>query len=113
MSTGCIDRRLSVRLQKFAEELFKRLNKATAERFEVRLVMMSVISRVTGVHKLLLLNFYPFLQKYVLPHQRDAPTLLAVLVQVPPPPLPVCRRGASTLSTILVQASGTPHPCTL
>jgi protein SDA1 len=85
--------------QKFAEELFKRLNKSAAERFEVRLVMMSVISRVTGVHKLLLLNFYPFLQKYVLPHQRDAPTLLAVLVQVSLPPT----TPPPTLSTVLFQ----------
>lgn len=23
------------------------------------------------MHKLLLLNFYPFLQKYIAPHQRD------------------------------------------
>lgn len=27
--------------------------------------------RVVGVHKLLVLNFYPFLQKYIAPHQRD------------------------------------------
>lgn len=72
----------AILLQKFAEELFKRLNKSTGEIFEVRLAMMSVISRVTGVHKLLLLNFYPFLQRYMLPHQRDAPTLLAIMVQV-------------------------------
>lgn len=69
-------------MQKFAEELFKRLNKSTGERFEVRLAMMSVVSRVVGVHKLLLLNFYPFLQRYVLPHQREAPSLLAIMVQV-------------------------------
>lgn len=72
-------------MQTFAEELFKRLNKSTGEKFEVRLAMMSVISRVTGVHKLLLLNFYPFLQRYMLPHQRDAPTLLAIMVQVNTP----------------------------
>ena len=72
-------------LQDFAEKLFKRLHKSAGERFEVRLAMMSVISRVMGVHRLLLLNFYPFMQKYVLPHQRDAPVLLAVLVQVRSP----------------------------
>lgn len=72
-------------LQQFAEELFKRLHKSAGERFEVRLAMMSVISRVMGVHKLMLLNFYPFMQKFVLPHQRDAPQLLAFLVQVSQP----------------------------
>ena len=69
-------------LQKFVEQLFSRLHKSSGEKFELRLAMMSVISRVVGVHKLLLLNFYPFLQKYVLPHQRDVPQLLAILVQV-------------------------------
>jgi protein SDA1 len=34
-----------------------------------------------GVHKLLLLNFYPFLQKYIAPHQRDVTTVLATLAQ--------------------------------
>ena len=72
-------------MQRFAEELFKRLNKSSGERFEVRLAMMSVVSRVTGVHKLLLLNFYPFLQRYILPHQREAPSLLAIMVQARPP----------------------------
>jgi hypothetical protein len=33
------------------------------------------------VHKLLLLNLYPFLQKYIAPHQRDVTVVLAALVQ--------------------------------
>jgi protein SDA1 len=54
--------------------------------------------RVVGVHKLLLLNFYPFLQKYIAPHQRDVTAVLAALVQavhelVPPDSLaPVLRQ---------------------
>lgn len=54
--------------------------------------------RVIGVHKLLLLNFYPFLQKYIAPHQRDVTVVLAALVQachdlVPPETLaPVLRQ---------------------
>ena len=79
-------------MQSFAEELFKRLNKSQGERFEVRLAMMNLISRVVGVHKLLLLNFYPFMQKYVLPHQRDAPHILATLVQVSVLTSPLCIR---------------------
>ena len=35
-----------------------------------------------GVHKLLLLNFYPFLQKYIAPQQREVTHILAALVQV-------------------------------
>lgn len=51
-----------------------------------------------GVHKLLLLNLYPFLQKYIAPHQRDVTVVLAALVQgvhelVPPDSLaPVLRQ---------------------
>lgn len=37
--------------------------------------------RVIGVHKLLVLNFYPYLQKYIQPHQRDVTQILAALVQ--------------------------------
>jgi uncharacterized membrane protein len=44
--------------------------------------MMAVISRAVGVHQLLLLNFYPFLQKYIQPHQRDVTQILAILIQV-------------------------------
>ena len=44
--------------------------------------MMSVVSRAVGVHRLLILNFYPFLQKYIQPHQRDVTHVLAALVQV-------------------------------
>ena len=44
--------------------------------------MMAVTSRAIGVHRLLLLNFYPFLQKYIQPHQLDVTRILAILVQV-------------------------------
>jgi len=83
--------------QNFAEKLFARLQRSK-ESWEVRLAMMQVISRVIGVHKLLVLNFYPFLQKYIAPHQRDVTLVLAALVQathdlVPPDTLqPVMRQ---------------------
>jgi protein SDA1 len=66
--------------QNFAEKLFRRLQGCT-ERFEVKLMMMQVISRAVGLHKLILLNFYPYLQRYIQPHQRDATQLLAAAVQ--------------------------------
>jgi protein SDA1 len=52
-----------------AEKLFSSLRRSR-DRFEVRLVVMNLISRLVGVHELLLLNFYPFLQKYIRPQQR-------------------------------------------
>ena len=68
--------------QSFAEKLFARLQHSGGERFEARLAMVSLVSRVVGVHRLLLVNFYPFLQRYLQPHQRDVTQLLAALVQV-------------------------------
>ncbi len=34
-------------------------------KFEIRLMMMNLISRIVGLHKLILLNFYPYLVRYV------------------------------------------------
>lgn len=66
--------------QGFAEKLFSRLQTCN-ERFEVKLMMMKVISRAVGLHRLILLNFYPFLQKYIQPQQHDVPHILAAAVQ--------------------------------
>ncbi|KAF9604350.1 hypothetical protein IFM89_006357 [Coptis chinensis] len=66
--------------QGFAEKLFSRLQTCN-ERFEVKMMMLKVISRTIGLHRLILLNFYPFIQKYVQPHQRDITELLAAAVQ--------------------------------
>ncbi|KAL6499782.1 hypothetical protein OROGR_027692 [Orobanche gracilis] len=66
--------------QGFAEKLFSSL-KSCSERFEVKMMMLKVIARTVGLHRLMLLNFYPYLQKYVEPHQRDVTSLLAAAVQ--------------------------------
>lgn len=66
--------------QGFVEKLFSRLH-ACSERFEVRMMMLKVIARTIGLHRLILLNFYPFLQKYVQPHQREVTNLLAAGIQ--------------------------------
>ncbi|KAL6763683.1 SDA1-domain-containing protein [Haematococcus lacustris] len=65
--------------QAFAERLFTRLQSGN-ERFEARMAMLGVVSRIIGMHKLQVLNFYPFLQKYVAPHTRDITVILAALV---------------------------------
>ena len=77
-------------LQTFAEKLFVRLQKSSSEKMETRTAMITLISRIVGVHKLILLNFYPFLQRYLQPHQRDVTTLLAALIQVIHAPLHLC-----------------------
>ncbi|KAK1319518.1 hypothetical protein QJS10_CPB04g00030 [Acorus calamus] len=66
--------------QGFAERLFSRLQTCN-ERFEVKMMMLKAIARTVGLHRLVLLNFYPYLQKYVQPHQRDITNLLAAAVQ--------------------------------
>ncbi|XP_026387780.1 protein SDA1 homolog [Papaver somniferum] len=66
--------------QGFAEKLFSRLQTCN-ERFEVKMMILKVIARTVGLHRLILLNFYPFLQKYIQPHQRDITELLASAVQ--------------------------------
>ncbi|KAK4791419.1 hypothetical protein SAY86_031832 [Trapa natans] len=66
--------------QGFAEKLFSRLQNCN-ERFEVKMMILKVVARTIGLHRLILLNFYPFIMKYVQPHQRDVTTLLAAAVQ--------------------------------
>ncbi|CAB4027968.1 SDA1 homolog, partial [Paramuricea clavata] len=66
--------------QGFSEKLFKKLESST-ERFEVRVMMMDVIARLIGVHQLFLFNFYPFLQKYLRPHQREVTKMLTFYAQ--------------------------------
>jgi len=81
-------------VQTFAEKLFVRLQKSSSEKMETRMAMIALISRIIGVHKLILLNFYPFLQRYLQPHQRDVTTLLAALIQVLHILIEVCQMQA-------------------
>ncbi|KAL3649829.1 hypothetical protein CASFOL_006232 [Castilleja foliolosa] len=68
--------------QGFAEKLFSRLLKSSNnDRFERKMMMLKVIARTVGLHHLILLNFYPHLQKYVQPHQTNVTELLAAAVQ--------------------------------
>ncbi|MFS7958825.1 putative SDA1 domain-containing protein [Helianthus anomalus] len=50
--------------QGFAEKLFSKLQ-TCKERFEIKMMIVKVVARTVGLHRLILLNFYPFLQKYV------------------------------------------------
>lgn len=52
-----------------AEKLFRQLE-TTHERFEVRLMTLDMISRLIGLHQLILLNFYPYIQRFLQPHQK-------------------------------------------
>ena len=66
--------------QNLAEKLFKKL-RLSGERFEVKLLLMNFVSRLVGCHKLLLLSFYSFLQRYLTSHQQNVTQILAYLIQ--------------------------------
>lgn len=54
---------------------------ATSERFEVKLMITNFISRLIGIHKLILLNFYPYIAHYIKPHQTDVTRMLQYAAQ--------------------------------
>ena len=56
--------------QNFADKLFGRLRKSN-DQYEVKLLMMRLISRMIGRHQLLLQPFYPFLLRYLQSHEKD------------------------------------------
>ena len=66
--------------QSLADNLLGVLRKST-DRFEVRLLMITLISRLIGVHQLLVPAFYPYVQRYMQPHQKEVTTVLAASVQ--------------------------------
>lgn len=67
--------------QGFAEKLFGRIHSGGSDSWETKLLSLQVLSRLIGMHKLQVLNFYPLLQRYVQPQQRDATRILACAAQ--------------------------------
>lgn len=90
--------------QSLAERLFHRLEKMN-ERFEVKLMTMNFISRLIGVHQLYLPNFYPLVNRFLFPHQREVTKVMVFAAQaahplVPPDDLsPVLRTLADNFVT--------------
>lgn len=88
----------------FVERLFRQLESSN-ERFEVKLLHQDLISRLIGLHQLLLLNFYPYLQRYIQPHQRQVTKILLFVAQashelVPPDVLQsICKTIANNFIT--------------
>ncbi|EHA99079.1 SDA1-like protein [Heterocephalus glaber] len=66
--------------QDFAEKLLKQLENSK-ERFEVKMMLMKLISRLVGIHELFLFNFYTFLQRFLQPHQREVTKILLFAAQ--------------------------------
>ncbi len=78
---------------------------SSTERFEVKLLQQDLLSRLIGLHQLLLLNFYPYLQRYLQPHQRQVTKILLYVAQashefVPPDILQsICKTIANNFIT--------------
>ncbi len=66
--------------QGLAEKLFKRLRDGK-ESFDTRCLQMNLISRLIGVHRLFIINFYSFLQRYFNAHQREVTRILSYFIQ--------------------------------
>ncbi|XP_049869030.1 protein SDA1 homolog [Pectinophora gossypiella] len=66
--------------QGFAEKLFKQIESSN-ERFEVKLMTLDVISRLIGLHSLFLFNYYPFIARLLMPHQREVTRILQFAAQ--------------------------------
>ncbi|KAH8370898.1 hypothetical protein KR093_005509 [Drosophila rubida] len=66
--------------QGMAEALFKQLQ-GTNERFEVKLMHLDVISRLIGIHELFLFGYYPYITRFLQPHQRQVTRVLQFAAQ--------------------------------
>ena len=56
--------------QAFVEKLFSKLKKSN-DKYEVKLFMLRLVSRMIGRHKIQLLQFYPNLLRYLTSHNKD------------------------------------------
>merc|ERR1712059_172989 len=52
--------------QDFSEKLFRKLEGLT-EKFEVKLMLLERVSRLIGTHQLILLNYYPYIARFLAP----------------------------------------------
>lgn len=67
--------------QTLAERLMCSLEQGANKRFEVKLMVLDVVSRLVGLHELLLLNYYPYVQRFLQPHQREVTRVLQFVAQ--------------------------------
>lgn len=66
--------------QGMAEDLFRQLQDGN-ERFEVKLLHLDVISRLIGIHDLFIFSFYPYITRFIQPHQRQVTRILQFAAQ--------------------------------
>lgn len=66
--------------QGYSEKVYRVLVKST-DRYETKIMLMALLSRLTASHQLVLLDFYSFIQKYLAPHQPHITNLMAIAAQ--------------------------------
>lgn len=66
--------------QGMAEDLFQQLQNGN-ERFEVKLLHLDVISRLIGIHELFIFSFYPYVTRFLQPHQRQVTRIIQFAAQ--------------------------------
>lgn len=66
--------------QGMAEDLFRQLQDGN-ERFEVKLLHLDVISRLIGIHELFIFSFYPYVTRFLQPHQRQVTRIIQFAAQ--------------------------------
>jgi protein SDA1 len=98
--------------QSYAEALFSKLKKSN-DKYEVKLLMLRLVSRLIGRHNLLLLQFYPFVLRYLNSHEKEKiAEIFAMIIEschdlVPPEDVkPVIERILSNYAT---EYCPTPH----
>lgn len=74
--------------QDFCERLFTTL-RSSNDTFQLKLLMMNVLSRVIGSHRLIVMEYYSFLLRYIQPHQEEVTQILAYTAQACHPSVPV------------------------
>eukprot|EP00127_Corallochytrium_limacisporum_P005203 Clim_evm20s201 gene=Clim_evmTU20s201 len=66
--------------QETAERLFKESRDGNL-RFEVKLLQINLLTRIIGIHHLLVLNFYQWIVRYLQPHQQEVTQIMADVAQ--------------------------------
>lgn len=74
--------------QEYCDKLFTKLQKGK-DKFDHKLIMMAVISRIIGRHKLIQPNFYQFLQRYLKPGQKECTKVQMYLSEACHPQTPI------------------------
>ena len=64
----------------FAEKLFSKL-KSIKEKFQIKLIVMRLLGRVIGRHKLIIVNYFSYLLNYITPQQKELASIFTSVIE--------------------------------